>query len=255
MPEVPEVPDKENPDEPYAPRSDQQDSEGTMIRIDMIRRDPWHSDKSQRHSQASCEVAGKRYEAVGPGPIYRLSTLLWLHGHGGAEFEVWADVSLTGRPGGLAMTGRVRNWARLVEGKLSFNKNAPWKADFSPHERNLIEQTAGTVTDASQKATPRSAQARTARSCHNPVGSPPEIKAALKQGVSSPPQRRPRKKRTARRSESRLEPIPAPEVARVAPLLPPQTPGKVQGYGPLPEVIDMPPIPGWLLRRKNREAA
>ncbi len=35
------------------------------------------------------EMAGRRFEATGPAPIYKLTTLLWLHGHGGAEFEVW----------------------------------------------------------------------------------------------------------------------------------------------------------------------
>ena len=53
----------------------------------------------------------------GPAPIYKLPTLLWLHGHGGADFEVHDDVSPTGRLGGLAMTGQVRNWVWLVKGK------------------------------------------------------------------------------------------------------------------------------------------
>ncbi len=136
-----------------------------MIHIDMLRRDPWHPDKSRRgHSRVSCEVAGRRYEAEGPTPIYKLSTLLWLHGHGGEHFEVWADVSLTGKPGGLVMTGWVRNWARLVEGKLSFDKTAPWEADFSPHERKLIARVTGRVTDVPQKAPPRPGNARTVRS-------------------------------------------------------------------------------------------
>ncbi len=42
-----------------------------------------------------------------------------------------------------------------------------------------------------------------------------------------------------------------PEPHRSAPLLPPQTPGKVHDYGPLPDKIDMPPIPGWLRREKH----
>ena len=82
-----------------------------MIRIDMIRQDTRHPDKRLRHQgRASCEVGGQRFEAQGPAPIYRLATLLWLHGHGGAEFEVWDDLSPFGNPGGLAMTGEVRNW-------------------------------------------------------------------------------------------------------------------------------------------------
>ncbi len=104
-----------------------------MIHIDMIRRDPWHPDKSRRgHSRVSCEVAGRRYEAEGPAPIYKLSTLLWLHGHEGEHFEVWTDVSLTGKPGGLVMTGQVRNWVRLARGKLWFDKDALREADERP---------------------------------------------------------------------------------------------------------------------------
>ena len=51
-------------------------------------------------------VASRRFEAWGPAPIYKLATLLWLHGHGGEHFEVWDDLSPFGRPGGLAMRGR-----------------------------------------------------------------------------------------------------------------------------------------------------
>jgi len=84
-----------------------------------------HPDRRRRHQgRASCEVAGGRFEAEGPAPIYKLTTLLWLHGHGGADFEVWDDVSPTGKPGGLAMRGQVRNWARLVKGKPGFNRQA-----------------------------------------------------------------------------------------------------------------------------------
>ncbi len=85
---------------------------GPLIRIDMIRQDTRHPDKRRRHQgRAWCEVADHRFEAKGPAPIYRVVTLLWLHGHGGAGFEVWDDVSPFGGPGGLAMRGRVRNWA------------------------------------------------------------------------------------------------------------------------------------------------
>ncbi len=86
-----------------------------MIRIEMICQDTRHPDKRKRHhGRASCEVAGRRFEATGPAPIYRIATLLWLHGHSGAEFEVWDDLSPFGKPGGLAMRGKVRNWAYLV---------------------------------------------------------------------------------------------------------------------------------------------
>ncbi len=94
-----------------------------MIRIDMIRQDTRHSDRRKRHQgRASCEVAGRRFETEGPAPIYRMITLLWLHGHGGLEFEVWDDLSPHGNPGGLAMRGKVRNWAsfKTPNGKPMF---------------------------------------------------------------------------------------------------------------------------------------
>ncbi len=59
--------------------------------------------------RATCEIAGRRIETQGPAPIYRMLTLLWLHGHGGGRFEVYDDLSPTGKPGGLAMRGKVRN--------------------------------------------------------------------------------------------------------------------------------------------------
>ena len=98
----------------------------------------------------SCELAGRRYETVRPAPIYKLSTLLWLHGHGGEDFEVWDDRDSFGRPGRLAMRGRVRNWARLVKGKPTFNKEASSEVDFSPHERKMVEQAAGRVAQLSE---------------------------------------------------------------------------------------------------------
>ncbi len=106
---------------------------GAVIRIQMIRSDTRHRDKRRRHQgRAWCEVAGRRFETHGPSPIYRITTLLWLHGHGGLAFEVLADVSPTGKPGGLAMCGKVRNWARLVNGKPTFDKNALSELDFRP---------------------------------------------------------------------------------------------------------------------------
>ena len=121
---------------------------GVMIRIDMIRQDTRHPDKSRRHQgRAVCELDGRRYETKGPGAIYRLSTLLWLHGHGRAEFEVWDDCSPTGRPGGLAMRGRVRNWAYLVKGTPNFTRKANPSPDFTPDEREVVSRAAGLVVD------------------------------------------------------------------------------------------------------------
>ena len=133
-----------------------------MIHIDMTRQDTRHTDRRRRHQgRASCEVAGRRFEAEGPAPIYKLATLLWLHGHGGADFEVWDDVSPFGKPGGLAMRGKVRNWARLVKGKPTFGKDAPCETDFSSGERDMVAQAAGRVTETDS---PRPENARTARS-------------------------------------------------------------------------------------------
>ncbi len=97
--------------------------------------------------RATCESAGRRFETQGPAPVYRMITLLWRHGHGGAAFEVYDDLSPTGKPGGLAMRGRVRNWARLVKGKPNFTRKARSDPDFTPDERQVIAQAAGTVID------------------------------------------------------------------------------------------------------------
>jgi hypothetical protein len=133
-----------------------------MIRIDMIQQDTRHPKKRLRHyGRAWCEVDGCRFETKGPAPIYKLATLLWLHGHGGAEFEVWDNLSPFGKPGGLAMTGRVRNWARLINGKPKFKKDALSETDFSPQERDLIARAAGRVLDAAEIDSPRPDNART----------------------------------------------------------------------------------------------
>ncbi len=119
-----------------------------MIYIDMTRQDTRHPDRRRRHQgRASCEVAGRRFEAEGPAPIYKLTTLLWLHGHGGVGFEVWDDVSPFGKPGGLALRGRVRIWALLAKGKPSFTRKAKPDSDFMPDEREVIARAAGTVVD------------------------------------------------------------------------------------------------------------
>ena len=141
-----------------------------MIRINMIRQDTRRPDKRHRHQgRASCEVAGHRFEAQGPAPIYKLATLLWLHGHGGVGFEVYDDLDPFGNPGGLALTGRVRNWARLVNGKPGFNRQAQSEEDFTPEERTAIAQAAGAVTALMESAPPGVAKAHTARS-HPPDG-------------------------------------------------------------------------------------
>ncbi len=142
-----------------------------MIHIEFTRQNSNHLDRRKRHpSRASREVADRRYETTGPAPVYKLSTLLWLHGHGRAEFEVWDDVSPFGMPGGLAMRGKVRNWARLVNGKPRFDKDAPPETDFSPHERDLIARAAGRISDAAEIDSPRPENGRTARS--HPSDSP-----------------------------------------------------------------------------------
>ena len=136
-----------------------------MFLIDMMRQDTRHPNRRRRHQgRASCEVAGRRFEAEGPAPIYKLTTLLWLHGHGGEPYEVYDNLDPFGNPGGLALTGRVRNWARLVNGKPGFNRQAQSEEDFTPEERTAIAQAAGTVTALMESAPPGVANARTARS-------------------------------------------------------------------------------------------
>ncbi len=133
-----------------------------MIRIDLTRQDTRHPDKRLRHQgRASCEVDGRRFEAEGPAPIYKLATLLWLHGHRGKEFEVHDDISPTGNPGGLAMTGKVRNWARLVKGKPSFDRQAKPAPEFTPVEVDLISHAAGRVLEAAGTDSPAPGNART----------------------------------------------------------------------------------------------
>ncbi len=142
-----------------------------MIRIDLIQKNSNHQGRRIRHhSRASCEAADSRYETVGPAPIYKLSTLMWLHGHDGEPFEVWDDVSPFGKPGGLAMTGRVRNWARLINGKPNFGRDASTEADFSPQDRDLIALAAGRVIEPAETDSPRPGNEHTARS-HLPDGS------------------------------------------------------------------------------------
>ena len=129
-----------------------------MIRIDMIQQDTRHPDHRKRHAgRTSCEVAGRRFEAQGPAPIYKLVTLLWLHGHEGERFEVWDDVSPFGQPGGLAMTGRVRNWASLEtpKGMPMFRMKSKPNPDFTPEQRATVAKGAGVAVsrDADSRET------------------------------------------------------------------------------------------------------
>ena len=130
-----------------------------MIRIDMIRHNDNHPDRRKRHpSQASCEVDGQRYETTGPAPIYKLTTLLWLHGHGGEKFEAHDNVSPTGRPGGLAMRGKVRNWASFEtpKGMPMFRMKSMPDPDFTLEQRATVAKAAGVVVscDADSRETP-----------------------------------------------------------------------------------------------------
>ncbi len=129
-----------------------------MIRINLIQQDTHHPDKRRRHpGRASCEVAGRRFEATGPAPIYRIATLLWLHGHSGAEFEVWDDVSPFGKPGGLALRGKVRNWASFEtpKGTPMFKMQSKPDPDFTPEQCEIAAKAAGVVvsTDADSRGT------------------------------------------------------------------------------------------------------
>ena len=134
-----------------------------MIRINMIRQDERHPDRGKRHPpRASCEISGRRFEADGPAPIYKLLTLLWLRDHGGEEFEVWDDRDPFGKPGGLALHGRVRNWARLVNWKVTFDRQAESAVDFAPDEVDLIARAAGRVSDAAEIDSPAPGNVRTA---------------------------------------------------------------------------------------------
>ncbi len=137
-----------------------------MIRIEFRRQNSNDPGRQKRHpSRASCEVDGRRYETVGPAPIYKLATLLWLRSHGGADFEVWDDVSPFGKPGGLAMRGPVRNWALISNGRPMFTKDAKPDRSFTPQERESIARAAGRVTELAERDSSRPYKARTAPSC------------------------------------------------------------------------------------------
>ncbi len=149
---------------------------GPMILIDMTRQDTRHPDRRRRHQgRASCEVAGRRFETEGPAPIYKLTTLLWLHGHGGAGFEVWDDVSPFGKPGGLAMTGQIRNWVLISDGRPMFMKNAKPDPSFTPQERESTARAAGQVIELTEKDSPRPYNARTGVTRHSDGPEYPQI--------------------------------------------------------------------------------
>ena len=83
---------------------------------------------------------------------------------GGAAYEVWDDVSPFGKPGGLAMRGRVRNWALIWDEKPTFMKDAKPDPSFTPQEREVIARAAGQVIQLAEKDSRRPCKARTARS-------------------------------------------------------------------------------------------
>ncbi len=129
-----------------------------MIRIDFIRQDTKHPDRRRRHQgRAACELDGRRFETQGPALIYKLLTLLWLNGHGGVAFEVWDDVSPFGKPGGLALRGKVRNWASFdtPTGTPMFRMKSKPDPEFTPEQRATVARVAGVVVscDADSRGT------------------------------------------------------------------------------------------------------
>ncbi len=124
----------------------------------MTGQDTRYPDRRKRHrGRASCELAGRHFETEGPAPVYRMVTLLWLRGHGGAVFEVWDDVSPFGKPGGLAMRGKVRNWASFEtpNGNPMFRMKSKPDTDFTPEQRATAAKAAGVVVsmDADSRRT------------------------------------------------------------------------------------------------------
>ena len=118
------------------------------IRIDLIRQNTNNAVRRRRHlGRACCEVDGRRFETQGPAPIYRMITLLWLHGRGGEKFEVWDNLSPFGKPGGLAMRGKVRNWASFntPNGNPIFRMKSQPDPDFMPEQRAAVAKAAGVV--------------------------------------------------------------------------------------------------------------
>ncbi len=98
-------------------------------------------------SRCWCGVATMASLTKSKLAIHKIVTLLWLHGHGGEHFEVWDDVSPFGKPGGLAMRGRVRNWASFEtpNGKPMFRMKSQPDPDFTPEQRAPVAKAAGVV--------------------------------------------------------------------------------------------------------------
>ena len=92
--------------------------------------------------------------------MYKIVTLLWLHGHDGEPFEVWDDLSPFGKPGGLAMAGRVRNWTLISNGRPMFTNDAKPDPSFTPQEHELIARAAGQVMELAEKDSSRPYKAR-----------------------------------------------------------------------------------------------
>jgi hypothetical protein len=129
---------------------------------DQVPRDAAQEDRAAiridltRQRRASCAVDGRRYTAKGPAPIYKLGTLLYLCGHAGEAFEVHDDRSPTGGPGGLAMRGKIKNWAWLKNGRIKFCPDAKPAPVFSPAEVDFVAKAAGQVSGVGQEALPSS---------------------------------------------------------------------------------------------------
>ena len=60
------------------------------------------------------------------------------------------------------MRGKVRNWARLVKGKVSFDRQAIPAAECAPDNVDLIARAAGRLSDAAESDSPAPGNARTA---------------------------------------------------------------------------------------------
>ncbi len=75
----------------------------------------------------------------------------------GAAFEVWDDVSPFGKPGGLAMTGRVRSWASFEtpRGMPMFRMKSKPDPDLTLEQRAAVAKAAGVVVswDADSRET------------------------------------------------------------------------------------------------------
>ena len=142
-----------------------------MIRIDLTRQNINHPDRQKRHpSRASCEVDGRRYETTGPASIYKIVTLLWLHGHDGEPFEVWDDLDPFDNPGGLALRGRVRNWASFEtpKGSPMFRMKSKSNPNFTPEQRTTAAKVAGVVVSCDADSRKTLSPGRTTRPSDGP---------------------------------------------------------------------------------------